>query len=93
MTSAAYVLIHGAGEASVGVTDDGRMKLHVESKGDRRAHDRFLLDLFGLDYALMTLTKRGVTVSEDDIRFGKVTMPDAAPRWTRGVDVVRRVDL
>jgi hypothetical protein len=62
------IVVPFSAKASVGVTSDGRMKLHVESMKAIGVPAKGLLDLFGLEVDdLMTLTKRGVTVSEDDI--------------------------
>jgi hypothetical protein len=55
-------------KASVGVTEDGRMKLHVESMRAVGVPAKGLLSLFGLEVDdLMKLTKDGVTVSDNDI--------------------------
>lgn len=54
--------------ASASVTDDGRMKLHVESMTAVGVPAKGLLSLFGLQVEdLMKLTKDGVTVSDNDI--------------------------
>lgn len=54
--------------ASVGVTDEGRMKLHVESMKAIGVPAKGLLELFGLQVEdVMKLTKEGVTVSDNDI--------------------------
>jgi hypothetical protein len=67
-------------KANVGVTGEGRMKLHVESMKTMGVPAKGLLDLFGLKVEdLMTLTKRGVTVSDDDIILdpGQIVPPPA----------------
>ena len=62
------IVVPFSAKASVGVTSDGRMKLHVESMKAIGVPAKGLLELFGLEVDdLMTLTKRGVTVSADDI--------------------------
>ena len=63
---------------SVGVTDEGQMKLHVESMKAVGVPAKGLLSLFGLQVAdLMKLTKDGVTVSENDIILdpGRIVPP------------------
>lgn len=62
------IVVPFSAKATVGVTNDGLMKLHVESMKAIGVPAKGLLDLFGLEVDdLMTLTKRGVTVSDDDI--------------------------
>jgi hypothetical protein len=62
------VTVPFSANASVGTTDEGRMKLHVESMKAIGVPAKGLLELFGLKVEdLMTLTRRGVTVSDDDI--------------------------
>jgi len=74
------VTVPFSAKASVGVTGEGRMKLHVESMKAIGVPAKGLLELFGLKVEdLMTLTKRGVTVSDDDIILdpGQIVPPPA----------------
>jgi hypothetical protein len=74
------VTVPFSAKASVGVTGEGRMKLHVESMKAIGVPAKGLLNLFGLKVEdLMTLTKRGVTVSDDDIILdpGQLVPPPA----------------
>jgi hypothetical protein len=81
------IVVPFSAKASVGVTDDGRMKLHVESMKAIGVPAKGLLELFGLEIDdLMTLTKRGVTISEDDIILDPgqiVPPPEFRGRLTR----------
>jgi hypothetical protein len=67
-------------KTDVSVTAEGRMKLHVESMKTLGVPAKGLLELFGLQVEdVMKLTKRGVTVSDDDIILepGQIIPPPA----------------
>jgi hypothetical protein len=71
------IVVPFSAKASVGVTDDGRMKLHVESMKAIGVPAKGLLEPFGLEVDdLMTLTKRGVTI--------RAIRSTSSPRATTG---------